>query len=261
MSHPPRLCAAVSTSSSVWSAWVGAAWDDPRAGMAQIDGPRGRPRNLLAALDRLLADRGATLADVGRFALDVGPGSFTGLRSGMAAVRALAWALDVPVCAVPAWHAMARAANPPRQVGVLCAIRARTAVWYLARWPDVAPCTVAVDHLSQWLGATARPGDVVAGTAWSDPHLVAAGAEVGVAVEFAAGDCDAARIAAVALLGPGADWAGALQAQPCYVAASEAENRLDARAHDPPPKKGPESLAIELTQVSRGNRRKPAPSG
>jgi len=54
-----------------------------------------------------------------------------------------------------------------------------------------------------------------------------------------------------------ADCDTAFQCDPAKVVAWANAGQV----HDPPPKKGPESLAIELTQVSRGNRRKPAPSG
>ncbi len=221
-----RLYAAVSSSAAVWSVWLGTAVDDPLAGQAEIAGERGRPRNLLATLQALLGARGAGLGDVAGFALDVGPGSFTGLRSGMAAVRALAWAQSIPVCAVPCWHAMAYAAQPGPQQGVLCAVRARAGVWYLARWPDRAPQAVAMDDVDGWLRHVARPGDRTAGCAWLDQDLARAAAAAAVQVSHSgAGDCDARSIATVALAGPSHAWTDAIAAIPSYVADSEAENR------------------------------------
>ena len=45
---------------------------------------------VLPAIDALLEVAGAGLADVGGYAVSVGPGSFTGLRVGVATVKGLA---------------------------------------------------------------------------------------------------------------------------------------------------------------------------
>src|SRR5690242_8475029 len=55
----------------------------------------------------LLADCGRTLADVDRFAIVAGPGSFTGLRVGMAVVQGLALVTGRPVTPVPTLDAIA----------------------------------------------------------------------------------------------------------------------------------------------------------
>ena len=62
---------------------------------------------LMSAVDRLLADCGLGPADLGGLAVSVGPGSFTGLRVGLATVKALAMALDLPVAPVPTLDALA----------------------------------------------------------------------------------------------------------------------------------------------------------
>src|ERR1700687_3568189 len=62
---------------------------------------------LMSAVDRLLADSGLAPADLDGLAVSVGPGSFTGLRVGLATVKALAMALDLPVAPVPTLDALA----------------------------------------------------------------------------------------------------------------------------------------------------------
>jgi tRNA threonylcarbamoyladenosine biosynthesis protein TsaB len=62
---------------------------------------------LLADLDQLLAETGIKLAEVDLFAVAAGPGSFTGLRIGIATVKALAVTLDRPCAAIPTLHAVA----------------------------------------------------------------------------------------------------------------------------------------------------------
>lgn len=64
---------------------------------------------LLADLDKLLRKTTFKLADIDLFAVAAGPGSFTGLRIGIATVKALAATLDRPCAAVPTLQAVALA--------------------------------------------------------------------------------------------------------------------------------------------------------
>ena len=64
---------------------------------------------LLADLDMLLAQTEVQLSDVDLFAVAAGPGSFTGLRIGLATVKALAATLDRPCAAIPTLQAVALA--------------------------------------------------------------------------------------------------------------------------------------------------------
>lgn len=69
-----------------------------------------RPRHaesLLPMVDYLLSRVEATLEDVHGFAVAVGPGSFTGLRIGIAAVEGLAYALNRPAVGVSSLEATA----------------------------------------------------------------------------------------------------------------------------------------------------------
>ena len=64
---------------------------------------------LLADLDKLLSRTTFKLADIDLFAVAVGPGSFTGLRIGIATVKGLAATLAKPCAAVPTLQAVALA--------------------------------------------------------------------------------------------------------------------------------------------------------
>ncbi|HWR72941.1 MAG TPA: tRNA (adenosine(37)-N6)-threonylcarbamoyltransferase complex dimerization subunit type 1 TsaB [Nitrospirota bacterium] len=55
---------------------------------------------LMSTVDRVLSDTGIKVADLNGFAVSIGPGSFTGLRIGLAAVKGLALATNKPVTAV-----------------------------------------------------------------------------------------------------------------------------------------------------------------
>src|SRR5215213_7348824 len=67
---------------------------------------------VLADIDRALSEASVRVADGELFAAASGPGSFTGLRAGLATVKALAATLGKPVVGVPTLHALARAARP-----------------------------------------------------------------------------------------------------------------------------------------------------
>jgi tRNA threonylcarbamoyladenosine biosynthesis protein TsaB len=90
---------------------------------------------LMSAVDRLLADCGLAPADLDGLAVSVGPGSFTGLRVGLATVKALAMALDLPVAAVPTLDALA-ARLPFADAAVCPLLDARKGEVYLSlyRW-------------------------------------------------------------------------------------------------------------------------------
>jgi len=80
---------------------------------------------LLPAVLELLADHGVGLAALDAFAVSIGPGSFTGLRVGVATVKGLAFGAGSRVAAVPTLAALAatRADVPARVAAVLDARR------------------------------------------------------------------------------------------------------------------------------------------
>ena len=62
---------------------------------------------LLPMAEALLKNTGLTAADVDVFAVSHGPGSFTGVRIGVSAVKGLAWAAEKPCVGVSTLEAMA----------------------------------------------------------------------------------------------------------------------------------------------------------
>ena len=94
--------------------------------LAALTGDSGvsHSNTLLSDIDRVLREAQVELADVDLFAVATGPGSFTGLRIGIATVKGLAATLDRPTAGVPTLHAVALAAGPsPRSVALLPAGR------------------------------------------------------------------------------------------------------------------------------------------
>src|SRR5262249_14643418 len=70
-----------------------------------------RAQTLLEDVDALLRQAGAQPSELGRLAVGVGPGSFTGVRIGLAVARGLALSLDVPGSGVSTLAALAAGAR------------------------------------------------------------------------------------------------------------------------------------------------------
>lgn len=80
-------------------------------------------RWLLPATRELLRRVGLSLDRVGGLAVSQGPGSFTGMRVGVATVKGLALATGLPVAAVPTLEAIAAACLTVTPEATLCAVR------------------------------------------------------------------------------------------------------------------------------------------
>ena len=90
-------------------------------------------RTLLPMAENMLKNLDLKLSDIDLFAVAKGPGSFTGVRIGVAAVKGLAWSSDKPVCGVSTLEAMAwNALSAPKDSIVCCAMDARRGQFYNA---------------------------------------------------------------------------------------------------------------------------------
>jgi tRNA threonylcarbamoyladenosine biosynthesis protein TsaB len=79
----------------------------------------GHGGRLPGALVELLEGEGLRLADVDAYAIGIGPGSFTGLRIGLATWKGLAYASRRPIAGASSLAAMALAAAPDAREGEL----------------------------------------------------------------------------------------------------------------------------------------------
>jgi tRNA threonylcarbamoyladenosine biosynthesis protein TsaB len=75
---------------------------------------------LLPALEWLLATVGNSLGDCAAVAVSQGPGSFTGLRAGIATAKGLAFSLGVPLYGIATLEALAANASPGEEP--VCAV-------------------------------------------------------------------------------------------------------------------------------------------
>jgi len=95
---------------------------------------------LLADLDALLRQAGAHVGDVEALAVGTGPGSFTGIRVGLAAAHGLVLALGIPVAGVSTLDALAAGAP-----GALLVIDAKRREVFLPGPRCVEPAALALE--------------------------------------------------------------------------------------------------------------------
>ena len=81
-------------------------------------------RTLMPIVEGIMKNTNLTMADIGAIAVAVGPGSFTGIRIGVAAAKGLAFGADKPAISVSTLAAMARNVSFADGL-ILCAMDAR----------------------------------------------------------------------------------------------------------------------------------------
>ncbi len=96
-------------------------------GAVAMEGKRSRNEKLLPAIDWLLTESGVDRRSIELFAVTRGPGSFTGVRVGLATIQGLALALGRRVCAMSTHEAIALGEGGSHD-GALPALE-RTLVW------------------------------------------------------------------------------------------------------------------------------------
>jgi len=109
-------------------------------------------REIAPSIEALLTETGLALGTLDLLVCDLGPGSYTGLRVGLAAAKGLAFALGKPLIGVPSLDAMAQEAHG--RARVLCpAIDAKSNQIYGAVYEDGRRAT---DYLAE------KPAEFVA---------------------------------------------------------------------------------------------------
>jgi tRNA threonylcarbamoyladenosine biosynthesis protein TsaB len=129
--------------------------------------PKQSAERLLPMIAEVLAEAGWQKADLERLGVSVGPGSFTGLRVGIACAQGLALGLGIPLLGVTSLRALARAV-PASVPGVRCPLLdARRREVFAGGYADTAGCPEVLAPLAV-LASAAReslsaqlPGPVV----------------------------------------------------------------------------------------------------
>ena len=140
--------------------------------------PSAKGEILSASLDNLLAKVGATLDDVKRVMVTVGPGSFSGLRTGVAFCQGLCFSGKRNLYGVTTLQALACFAGAPDE-SVAVVIRARNGFWYL-RLNNEESFIETADVVAR-LQASSVKNAVVDAAALADEALVAVFKDKGIA--------------------------------------------------------------------------------
>ena len=152
------------------------------------DRPKQSAERLLPLIAQLLSEAGWQRTSVERLGVSVGPGSFTGVRVGIACAQGLSLGLGVPLVGVSSLRAMARAV-PASVAGVRCAVldarRAEVFAAGYASGPRAAqvlpPSALSTSSAGQTLQAQLPAPIVWIGSGLSllglQPTLVAPGTE------------------------------------------------------------------------------------
>jgi len=126
-------------------------------------------RYLVPAIDGVLQAAGCKLSDLQALAVSIGPGSFTGLRVGLATMMGLRLVTGLPLAAVPTLDAMAW--NLRGSKDVLCPVlRSRTGegYWAFYQWQETGLRKMSdeqVGSLEKLAHAMTQP-TVVYGEGW-----------------------------------------------------------------------------------------------
>ena len=103
---------------------------------------RGQAERLMPLLEEVLAEGGATWADLARIGVGIGPGNFTGIRISVSAARGLALSLGIPAVGVSGFEAIAQSA-PLGHIPALPAPREQLYICPDGHAPTLLPRTEA----------------------------------------------------------------------------------------------------------------------
>ena len=125
---------------------------------------RGHAEALMPMLQEVLAAAAVDFAMLGLLAVTTGPGTFTGIRIGLAAARGLALASGLPLLGVTSFDAVAAAVSAEARAGrtLLVAIDSRRDDLFVQSFnPQNEPLGPALAVVAQDLAAVAPAGDIV----------------------------------------------------------------------------------------------------
>ena len=159
---------AIDTAASFCAACIFDAAADQVLASISIDIGKGHVEELMPVVAAVLETAGCKYADLKKIAVSTGPGSFTGVRVGVAAARGFALALQIPAVGVSTLEAIAAEARRRRpNRPVLVGLDARREEIHLAVLDETGEYIVdpRIATLSRAVSIARETGAVLAGTA------------------------------------------------------------------------------------------------
>ena len=218
---------AIDTALDACSACVATDESEELLGEESMTLSRGHAEALLPLVERVMARVEGGFESLDRVAVTVGPGSYTGLRVGLSAARAIGLAAKIPVVGVTTLSALLAPQLALQTEGlVVAAIDARHGAVYLQAISASAGVAVPPVRLSVEEALERIAGDQITLVGSGAQALAAAAKDRGLTVTVA--ETGAPLIAWVAQLGLVADPEQALP-RPLYLRGADAQPQEHAR--------------------------------
>lgn len=212
--------------------------DDVIVGEYTINHKKTHSQTLMPMINQLLASIDFDISEIDIFAASVGPGSFTGLRIGLATIKGLAHACDRQVVGVSTLEAMAY--NLPccdKMIVPILDARRDQVYGGVYRWKDeelltiIEPCALSIDELLAIIQTKGEPaifiGDGVVRFKGQIEDKLAANAE------FTFANSNLQRAASVAVLAnkkfQNGEGVSCEKMKPIYLRKSQAEREYDEK--------------------------------
>lgn len=195
---------------SATSACSVAVWaDGALRAIERADLARGQAEALVPMIERVRRQANLTFAELDRLAVTVGPGHFTGLRSGLAAARGLALATGLPLIGITTLDAVAAGVPAAEREGAVLVVALdskRQEAYVQAYASDLTPLSgPQAKRPAEYAAELARGSGsrfVTVGDASAEIALVLEQNRVSVIRSSAAPRPDAAIVAALAAKAP-----------------------------------------------------------
>lgn len=138
---------------------IALADDDTVLAQKRLPMAQGQAEALIPLIDEVMAEASLDYDQLDRIAVTIGPGSFTGVRVGLATARALGLAADTPVVGVSSLDVLADAVPNTERAharAILSAIDTKRGELYVQLYDEHgsalnAPVALAPPDLSTWL--------------------------------------------------------------------------------------------------------------
>ncbi|HTY46005.1 MAG TPA: tRNA (adenosine(37)-N6)-threonylcarbamoyltransferase complex dimerization subunit type 1 TsaB [Patescibacteria group bacterium] len=111
-----------------------ALYDNGKVAEYNVELGRRHSSLLVPVITQSLESLGLGIGDIDYFACGLGPGSFTGMRIGLAAIKGFAYALRKPVIGISTLDILAASVKPPQDRAIVPAIDAKRGLVYCSAY-------------------------------------------------------------------------------------------------------------------------------